>query len=122
MRRVRTDEVERWNALAREHHYLVFKQFCGNQLRHVAVQGEHWLVLVGCQAAALHCGVRDRWIGWTPLQRGTRLFLMVNTRFVLLPEAGGTPRLASRVLGKSLRRLGGDWPAVHGYDVLLASC
>ena len=37
--RVRADEVERWNALAREHHYLGFKKFCGNQLRHVAVPG-----------------------------------------------------------------------------------
>ena len=51
------------------------------------------------------------------------MFLVVNTtRFVLLPEAGRTSRLASRVLGASLRRLGGDWRVVHGYGVLLASC
>ena len=57
VRRVRADEVERWNAPAREHHYLGFKKFCGNQLRHVAVPGEHWLALAGWQAA-LYCGTQ----------------------------------------------------------------
>ena len=85
MRRVRADEVERWNAPAREHHYLGFKKFCGNQLRHVAVPGEHWLALVGWQAA-LYCGTQERWIGWTPLQRRTRQFLVVNNAFCAVVE------------------------------------
>ena len=105
----------------RQRHYLGFRNFCGNRLRHVAVLGERWLALVGWHAAALHCAARDRWIGWTSLQRRQRLFLVANqSRFLLLCEAGSVPHLASRVLGLSLRRLRADWLARHGHELLLA--
>ena len=121
VRVVRPDEVPRFNALLREHHYLGFRKFCGRRLRHVAVLGERWLALLGWHAAALHCAARERWIGWHPLQRRQRLFLIVNnSRFLLLPTAAGTPHLASRVLGLSLRRLPRDWLAYHGHPILLA--
>ena len=38
----------------------------------------------------------------------------------MLDEAAGVRNLASRVLGLSLRRLPGDWLALHGQPVLLA--
>ena len=121
VRLVRPAEVERFNALLREHHYLGFRKMAGRRLRHVAEWRGRWLALLGWHAAALHCAARDRWIGWTSLQRRTRLFLVTgNTRFCLLPGAAGTPRLASRVLGLSLRRLAGDWLRVHRHAVLLA--
>ena len=121
VRLVRPDEVPRWNALMRAHHYLGFRKMCGRRLRHVAVWRGRWLALLGWHAAALHCAARDRWIGWTSLQRRTRLFLIANnTRYLLLPGAAGTPRLASRVLGRSLARLRRDWQAVHGHGLLLA--
>ena len=121
MRPVRPDEEPRWNELMRQRHYLGFRNFCGNRLRHVAVLGERWLALVGWHAAALHCAARDRWIGWTSLQRRQRLFLVVNqSRFLLLSEVGSVPHLASRVLGLSLRRLRADWLARHGHELLLA--
>ena len=113
VRLVRPDEVPRWNVLLREHHYLGLRKMCGRRLRHVAVKRERWLALLGWQAAALHCTARDRWIGWTSLQRRTGLFLVANnTRYLLLPGAAGPPRLASRVLGRSLRRLARDWQAL----------
>ena len=121
VRVVRPDEVPRFNALLREHHYLGFRKFCGRRLRHVAVLGDRWLALLGWHAAALHCAARERWIGWHTLQRRQRLFLIVNnSRFLLLPNAAGTPHLASRVLGLSLRRLPGDWLDRHGHNILLA--
>ena len=121
VRVVRREEEARWNALLRTHHYLGFRNFCGRRLRHVAVQGDRWLALLGWHAAALHCAARDRWIGWTSLQRRQRLFLVANnSRFLLLPAVGSVPGLASRVLGLSLRRLRRDWQAVHGHDLLLA--
>lgn len=121
VRLVRPDEEPRFNALLREHHYLGFRKFCGRRLRHVAVLGERWLALLGWHAAALHCAAREQWIGWHPLQRRQRLFLVANnSRFLILPTAAGTPHLASRVLGLSLRRLPHDWLALHGHTVLLA--
>ena len=102
MRTVRPAEEERWNELMRQHHYLGFRKLCGNRLRQIAVHGERWLGLLGWQSAALHCAARDRWIGWTSLQRQQRLFLVVNqSRFLLLSAAGQHPGLASRVLGQS---------------------
>ena len=72
MRLVRPDEVPRWNALMRAHHFLGFRKMCGRRLRHVAVWRGRWLALLGWHAAALHCAARDRWIGWTSLQRRTQ--------------------------------------------------
>ena len=84
------------------------------------MQGQRWLALLGWQAAALHSGPRDRWIGWSPLQRRTRLFLLANqSRFLLLPRAGSQPGLASRVLGLSLRRLPRDWQQRYATPLLL---
>ena len=74
------------------------------------MHGERWLALIGWHAAALHCAARDRWIGWSSLQRRQRLFLVANqSRFLLLSEAGSSPHLASRVLGLSLRQLPREW-------------
>ena len=121
VRLVRPAEVPRWNDLMRRHHYLGFRKMCGRRLRHVAVQGERWLALLGWHAAALHCAARERWIGWSSLQRRARLFLVAgNTRFLILPQASGQRCLASRVLGLSLRRLARDWQALHGHPILLA--
>ncbi len=121
MRTVRPDEEPRWNELMRRHHYLGFRNFCGNRLRQVAVHGERWLGLLGWHAAALHCAARDHWIGWTSLQRRQRLFLVANqSRFLLLSAAGQYPGLASRVLGQSLRQLPREWQQRHRAPLLLA--
>ena len=65
-----------------------------------------------------HCLSFRRFCG-----RRLGLFLVIsNSRFLMLPEAAGTPHLASRVLGLSLRRLPGDWLAGHGHPILLALC
>ena len=102
----RPDEEERWNRLVRERHYPGFRNFCGRRLRHVATLGDEWLALVGWHAAALHCAARDRWIGWSSLQRRQRLFPVAHqSRFLLLTAPGAAPRLASRVFGLALRRL-----------------
>ena len=53
MRLVRSDDVPRWNALMRAHHYLGFCKMCGRRLRDVAVWRERRLALLGRHAAAL---------------------------------------------------------------------
>ena len=121
VRPVRAHERRRWDALMDAHHYLGFKQFAGRGLRHVAVWRGHWLALLGWQSGAFKCGPRDRWLGWHRSVQFRRLHpIGNNTRFLVLPEASGIPNLASRALGRSLRRLGGDWAALHGYPLELA--
>ena len=121
VRPARPDERRRWDALMDEHHYLGFRQFAGRGLRHVAVWRGRWVALAGWQSGAFKCGPRDRWLGWHRSVQFRRLHLIANnTRFLVLPEAAGVPNLASRVLGRSLRRLGGDWEALHGHPLELA--
>ena len=60
VRVVRREEEVRWNALLCTHHYLGFRNLCGQCLRHVDVQGDRWLAPLGWRAAAQHCAARDR--------------------------------------------------------------
>ena len=121
VRPARPDERRRWDDLMREHHYLGFKQFAGRGLRHVAEWRGHWVGLLGWQSGAFKCAPRDRWLGWHRSVQFRRLHLVANnTRFLVLPEASGIPGLASRSLSRSLRRLSGDWEALHGHPLELA--
>lgn len=113
-------ERDRWDALMRTHHYLGFKALVGKALRYVAVYRGQWLALLGWQAAALKCRVRDEWIGWPSVLHYRRLHLLANNaRFLLLPGPR-MPNLASRVLGLNLQRLSTDWQQVYGHPVVLA--
>ena len=121
VRPARPDERRRWDDLMREHHYLGFKQFACRGLRHVAEWRGRWVALLGWQSGAFKCAPRDRWLGWHRSVQFRRLHLVANnTRFLVLPEASGIPGLASRSLSRSLRRLSGDWEALHGHPLELA--
>jgi len=120
VRPVTPNEVPRWKALVRRHHYLG-DCLVGKTLLHVAEVDGHWVALLGWSSPALKVGVRDRWLGWTPRQRQRRLtFVAQNARFALLLSKQAVPNLASRVLAQSVRRLASDWQAVHGQPVVLA--
>ena len=121
VRLARPDERRRWDALMDQHHYLGFRQFAGRGLRHVAVWCGHWLALLGWQSGAFKCAPRDRWLGWHRSVQFRRLHLIGNnTRFLILPQAQGIANLASRVLGRSLRRVSADWEAAYGHRLELA--
>jgi hypothetical protein len=47
------------------------------------------------------------------------LFVVNNSRFLVLPERERYPNLASRVLGLCLRRLSEDWQTQWGHPVLV---
>lgn len=120
VRLIRPGEAARWDALVRDRHYLGLGQLVGESLKYVAVVDGQWLALLGWASAAYKCGPRDRWIGWSPEQRGRRRRLVANNaRFLLLGEER-VPNLASRVLALGTRRLSADWDAVFGHPVLVA--
>ena len=121
VRLARCDERRRWDALMDRHHYLGFRQFAGRGLRHVAVWCGWWLALLGWQSGAFKCAPRDRWLGWHRSVQFRRLHLIGNnTRFLILPEALGIANLASRVLGRSVRRVSADWESAWGHPLELA--
>jgi len=120
VRPVHWEERACWRELMNAHHYLGFRPMVGESLWYVATVGEQWVALVAWAAAALKCGVRDAWIGWTPALQFRRLHLIANNvRFLILPE-WHLAHLASRVLALNLRRLSGDWERFYGHPLLLA--
>lgn len=113
-------ELKRCQDRLEEHHYLGSVKPVGERLYYVATdhQGE-WLALLVFAAAAKHLKHRDRWIGWTDVQRERRLPLVVNNvRFLLLPDQT-FPNLGTRVLRMVLARLSEDWQRAYAHPVLV---
>jgi len=109
-----------WDGLMHEHHYLGFQGMIGESVRYVAAYRGRWLALLGWSSAALKCGARDQWIGWTPALKLQRLPLLANNcRFLILPDVR-VPHLASRMLALNLRRLSDDWQRSHGHPIWVA--
>lgn len=117
VRPIFVDEVGRFNAALREHHWLGHR-LTGQVLRYVAVLDGEWVAVVGFGSAVLSCRARDEFLGWSREQQYSRLRHVANNqRFCVLP-AGRRPNLASVVLSRVLSRLSGDYLAVYGHRVL----
>jgi hypothetical protein len=117
VRPVRADETARFGQLLEAHHWLGSRLF-GSVIRHVAVRDGDWVALAGYGSSVLRCTARDQVIGWSDADRIDRLPMLAgNQRFCVLPGAR-RPHLASAVLARSLRRLAGDYLAVHNQIVL----
>lgn len=113
-------ERHEWDSLMNRHHYLGFRAIVGEAIRYVAILDGRWVALLGWGAAAFKSRHRDGWIGWTPDVQWRRLtFIANNVRFLILPDVH-IPNLASRILGRNLKRLSSDWQAVYGHPILLA--
>lgn len=100
-------------------HYLGCPEPLGQM--HYLVQDRHGrdvaALLFG--PAAWKVGPRDRFIGWTDVQRRAGLgHLAQHTRFLILPWVQ-VPHLASHLLANGLARLAVDWPTQHGQPLLL---
>lgn len=101
------------------HHYLGDLPKIGETVWYVATWREQWVAQLSLSAAALKCGVRDRWIGWDFRSQYARLKLIANnSRFLILPE-WHLRNLGSRVLSLMERRVVADWQARFGHALLL---
>jgi hypothetical protein len=119
IRLIQREELERWNQLICDHHYLHDPTMVGRSLRYVAEAQGRWVALLGWNSAAYHLKAREAWIGWSPGQRQKRLALVgQNSRFLILPGVQ-CPNLASRLLAMCAQRLDADWRQAHGHGLLL---
>ena len=117
VRPIFVDEVGRFNAVLREHHWLGHR-LTGQVLRYVAVLDGEWVAVVGFGSAVLSCRARDEFVGWSREQQYARLRHVANNqRFCVLP-AGRRPNLASAVLSRVLVRLSCDYLAAYGHRVV----
>ena len=86
---------------------------------YVATWRDQWVAQLSLSAAALKCGVRDRWIGGDFRSQYGRLKLIANnSRFLILPD-WHRPNVGSRVLSLMERRVVADWRARFGHPLAL---
>lgn len=115
------EDVERFNALCQEHHYLGATRAVGDFLRQVAILDGQWVGLLAWGSAAYKLQDREEWIGWNNTQRAERLKLVAqNRRYLLLGPKGAHPNRASQVLAAATRALPLQWEEHFGYRVLVA--
>lgn len=115
------DEIQWFDGLLADHHYLGAGRPVGDYLRQVVqIDGKAAALLVwGPACYALKD--RDLWISWSVTQRLERLKLIVqNRRFLVLKPKGESPNLASQAMGAALRVLPEQWNQCFGYRPLLA--
>ena len=119
VRPVERGEEARYQEQMARHHYLGELAKIGQTVWYVATWRDQWVAQLSMSAAALKCGVRDRWIGWDFRSQYGRLKLIANnSRFLILPE-WCRPNVGSRLLSLTERRIVRDWQARFGHPLLL---
>jgi hypothetical protein len=119
VRPVERSEEGRYQEQMASHHYLGALPKIGETVWYVATWREQWVAQLNISAAALKCGVRDRWIGWDFRSQYGRLNLIANnSRFLILPD-WHRPNVGSRVLSLTTRRIVADWQTRFGHPLLL---
>ena len=94
------------------YHYLGYKTLVGAQMRYAVHASDGTpLAMLGFSTAAWTLAPRDRFIGWSRLQREKNLPLVVdNPRFLILPWIR-IFNLGSHILALVRRQLPADWTA-----------
>jgi len=115
------DQVEWFDGLLADHHYLGAGRPVGDYLRQVVLLDQQPVALLVWGPACYALKDRDLWISWSATQRLERLKLIVqNRRFLVLAGKGQSPNLASQAMGAALRVLPEQWQQRFGYRPLLA--
>jgi Druantia protein DruA len=118
VRPVERSEEERYQAQLAQH-YLGALPKIGETIWYVATWREQWVAQLSLSAAALKCGVRDRWIGWDfRLQYGRLNLIANNSRFLILAD-WHRPNVGSRMLSLTEHRIVADWRARFDHPLLL---
>ena len=114
------EAVGLWNEYVSRYHYLGYKKPFGYVLRYFIVSEGGLLGCLLFAGAAKALAVRDRWIGWTQIQRLRNLAWVINnSRFLIFPWVK-VKNLASHILGRVVRRVKEDWQERWGYRPVLA--
>ena len=113
--RTATPQSRLWNEYVARYHYLGYTPMSGSQIRYNIFAGEHLVALLSFGASAWKLADRERFIGWSEVQRSKNLQLVVNNaRFLILPWIH-SKGLASKILAIAAKRLPNDWIERYGY-------
>ena len=109
-----SDQEPLWDHLVRRHHYLGYQKLLGHRIKYLAYIQDRPVAAISFSAPALKLRTRDKFIGWSSLQRKIYLDSIANnSRFLILPWVE-VKNLASHVLAKALSRLSRDWEERFG--------
>jgi len=109
-----SDQEPLWDHLVRRHHYLGYQKLLGHRIKYLAYIQDRPVAALSFSAPALKLRVRDKFIGWSSLQRKAHLDSIANnSRFLILPWVE-LKNLASHILAKVLSRLSRDWEERFG--------
>ena len=113
----RTADEALFNGLIERDHYLGYTQPVGEQLKYMVYSRERPVACLAWSSGPWHMGPRDRFIGWSPAERRSRLHLLAyNTRFLVLPWVR-VPHLASHILGRVARRISAYWEHLYNHPI-----
>ena len=116
----RTPDEAFFGRLLQSHHYLRYTQPVGEHLKHLVYARGRPIACLAWSSAPRHLGPRDRFIGWSAVQRRAKLHLLAyNTRFLILPWVK-VPHLASHLLALAARQLSADWQRLYAHPIYLA--
>ena len=109
---------ELFSTLLARYHYLGYKGSVGEQVGYLV--WDRGGAPLGCMlfgAAAWRVEARDRYIGWGEDERRANLKKIANNqRFLLLSSVYN---LASYIISRVCRRIGGDFMNKYGHDIVL---
>jgi Druantia protein DruA len=114
-----TEQRLLFRELVGRYHYLGHAVPFGAQLRYLFYSGQQVLGAMQFSSPAWRMAVREGWVGWDEAARRGNLQRVINqSRFLILPWVQ-IANLASVMLSRALRRVGGDWQARYGLVPLL---
>jgi SRSO17 transposase len=91
----------------------------GHRLKYLAFIEDRPVAALSWSAPALKLAARDRFIGWSLVQRKRHLHQVVsNSRFLIMPWVQ-IPNLASHVMALNIARLSTDWQRHFNHQLLL---
>jgi hypothetical protein len=120
VRPIAPEERAGWRLFMDRYHYLGHRPLVGEHLLYAAMLDGDLVALLGWASAALHVPARERYVGWEEETKRRRLRLVANNVRFLIPPWVRVKCLASKVLGRCLRRLSQDWQTAWGHPVHLA--
>jgi len=115
----RTAQEGLLDRLLQNYHYLGYTRPVGEHLKYlVSGQGQP-VACLAWSSAPRHLGPRDRFIGWSAVQRRAHLHLLAyNTRYLIVPWLR-VPGLASHVLAAVARVVSADWQRLYRHPIYL---
>jgi hypothetical protein len=115
----RTPEEALFGRLLQTYHYLGYRRPVGEHVKHLVYGRGQPIACLAWSSAPRHLGPRDRFIGWSALQRRANIHLLAyNTRFLILPRVK-VRHLASHLLGRVARRISDDWQQLYQHPIYL---